>query len=215
MWCIHRNRAVCVFIFSSCVLSVLTLWKLSCSFSISTRYYSSEDGTRCYHWSSGRNDPTHRNNSQCSIGEVVVFQKKMKKKLQVYSLGRSECRLLPKGRGDAEAEHCYEAGRGSGFISKGPVPQCLSEQSSVGEGSEVHLRVQIIRQAHSNEVRLQSQAIKSGSGSGPESNQHRTPSSDCPTCPLQWAGSEVKAGRSNQWVRIQVRIKRLWNWVQT
>lgn len=83
-------------------------------------------------------------------------------------LGSSKCRLLPKGRGEAEAEHYYEAGRGSGLISKDPVCPYLSEQSSAGEGSEVQLRVQIIRQAHSDEVKLESQASKSGSGSGPE-----------------------------------------------
>lgn len=158
-----------MFILGRCFLLAVTLWQLSCSFSISTRYYSSEDGARCYHRSSGRNDPTHRNNSQCSIGEVVIFQKKKRKKrLRVYLLGSSKCRLLPKGRGEAEAGHCYEAGRGSGFISKGPVPQHLSEQSSAGEGREVQLRVQIIRQAHSNKVKLETQATKLGSRSGPE-----------------------------------------------
>lgn len=55
------------------LLSVLTLCALSCCFSISTRYYSSEDGSRCYHWSSGRNDPAHRHDSQCPRGEVVIF----------------------------------------------------------------------------------------------------------------------------------------------
>lgn len=62
-----------------------------------------------------------------------------------------------------EAEHCYEAGRGSSHVS-----QYLSEQRSAAESSEVQLRVQIIRQSHSDEVKLESQASKSGSGSGPE-----------------------------------------------
>lgn len=96
----------------------------------------------------------------------MIFKgKKKERKLQAYFLGSCKCRLLPKGRGKAEAEHCYEAGRGGGLISKDPVPQCLSEQSSAGE---VQLRVQMIRQAHSSEVKLESQASKSGSGSAPE-----------------------------------------------
>jgi len=75
-------------------------------------------------------------------------------------LGSNKCRQLPKGRGEAEAERCYEAGRGSGLISKGPVPQYLSQQSSAVEGIEVQLRVQTIRQARSNELKLESQASK-------------------------------------------------------
>lgn len=77
----------------------------------------------------------------------------------MYLLRSSKCRLLPKGRGYAEAEHCCEAGRGSGLIRKDTVPQYLSEQSSAGEGIEVQLRVQIIRQAHSDEVKLESQDL--------------------------------------------------------
>lgn len=33
------------------------------------------------------------------------------------------------GGAEAEAEHCYEAGGDSGFISRGPVPQYLSVQT--------------------------------------------------------------------------------------
>lgn len=81
-------------------------------------------------------------------------------------MGSRKCRLLP--RGGAEAERCYEAGGDSGFISKGPVPQYLSVQSSALEGSEVRLRAQIKRQAHRGEVKLESWASESGSESGPE-----------------------------------------------